>query len=277
MSRCSSSLLTPRTQNPLVPNLPLPQLRHRLLYSRQVKFVPFHNGPNTVKSGKIQHAFVNHPRRNNTRLDPQPIEQERQIRNLEFLILPHDRERVYRPRRRHGRKIQLPGDLQTARDDKMIHRCHILELLHLRIHNHEIRRPELHRVLSFALAAREHRDLAAPLRRELNRQMAQPPDSNHADTLRRLHAEHVEDVEHGGTAAHERACGFLGDAWWEFVSEGLAEDDVRGHGADVGPGEAVEAAAGTEGFEALEAAGAGFAAGSLVAEGDVVATFWGGN
>ena len=52
----------------------------------------------------------------------------------------------------------------------------------------------------------------------------------------------------------------------------FAEDDVRGHGADVALAETVEGAGGAECFEAVEAAGAGATAGSLVAEGDVVAT-----
>ena len=77
--------------------------------------------------------------------------------------------------------------------------------------------------------------------------MAQPPDANHVNTLGGFHAEHVKDVEHGGATAHERASCFIDHARGKFVSEDLAEDDVRGHGADVGSGEAVKAAAEAEG------------------------------
>lgn len=102
--------------------------------------------------------------------------------------------------------------------------------------------------------------------------MAQTPNADYTHSVRRFHAEHVQDVEDSGTAAHESGGLSIRDARRYLVGEAFLKWNVRGHRTDIRLAESIEATGWTKDFETLETVGASAAAGSLISKSDVVVT-----
>lgn len=102
--------------------------------------------------------------------------------------------------------------------------------------------------------------------------MAQTPNADYTHSVCRFHAEHVQDVEDSGPAAHQSGGLPVRDARRYLVGETFLKWDVRGHRTDIWLAESIEGPGWTKDFETLETVGACAAAGSLISKSDVVVT-----